>query len=236
MRGCLFILVFAAIVASTAAWFGAPILAATVIQGALERGGYQAATSSVSATADPPPRLLLGHADRVEIRGSDVAFRTFHAASLDLVLSDVDIIARTAGRITGRIGGAELATSEGAAAGSTTADVEIYGSAKAAAARIVVDAATVDQIVKAAMKASFGVAVSSTALVAPDVLRISATGATVQGRLVIEDGAIALATPLGTSQVLHLDPSFPLRLTTVNVVDGNLQVDATLDAQALIGG
>jgi len=236
VRGCLFVLVFAAIVLTAAAWVGAPILASTVIQTALENGGYHAATSSVSVTSNPPPRLLLGHADRVEIHGTDVDFRTFHAASLDLVLSDVDIVGRTAGHITGRIAGAELATSEGAAAGTTTADVEIDGSADAAAARIVVDGATVDQIVKAAMKAKFGVTVTSTALVAPDLLRISVAGATVQGRLVIEDGAIALSTPLGSSQVLRLDPSFPLRLTTVHAVDGNLQLDAILDAGALLGG
>ena len=138
---------------------------------------------------------------------------------------------------TSRINGAELTTNDGATAGTTTADVEIDGSAASAAARIAVSRATVDQVVKAAMKEKFGVTVISTALVAPDLLRISITGATVQGRLVIDaSGAIALSTPLGSAPILRLDPSFPLRLTAVHVVDGNLQVDATLDAQALLGG
>jgi len=90
----------------------------------------------VTATADPPPKLLIGRADRVEIAGSDVHFRTFHAASVDLVLSDVDIVARTASRISGRITAAELTTNAGEATG---VDVAIDGPADAAGAVIVVD-------------------------------------------------------------------------------------------------
>jgi hypothetical protein len=85
MRGCLFILVLAAGVIGAVAWFGSPVLASVVIDSALRGAGYEAATSTVTATADPPPKLLTGRADRVRIQGSDVDFRTFHAASLDLV-------------------------------------------------------------------------------------------------------------------------------------------------------
>lgn len=234
MRGCLFILVLATAVLGAFAWFGSPVLASTVIGGALQNAGYHAATSTVSATSDPPPKLLLGRADRVEIRGTDVDFRTFHAESLDLVLTDVDVVGRTAGHISGRITGAELTTNDGA---PTSADVDIDGTAAAAGARIVVDGATVDRVVEAAMNAKFGVTVTSTALVAPDVLRISAAGTTIEGRLVIDDGgAIALSTALGSSPILSLDPSFPLRLLSVHAIEGNLELDATLDAEALLGG
>lgn len=234
MRGCLFVLVFAAIVVSTVAWFGAPVLTSTVITAALENGGYHAVSSTVSVTSDPPPKLLLGRADRVEIAGTDVDFRTFHAATLDLVLTDVDVVNRTAARIEGRITGAELKTADDE---PTTADVDIDGAADAAAAVIVVDAATVDRVVKAAFERRFGVAVTSTELVAPDTLRIRSVGATVEGRLVVDaSGAIALSTPLGSAGILSLDPSFPLRLRSVTAVGGDLRIDATLDAEALLGG
>ena len=119
----------------------------------------------------------------------------------------------------------------------TSADVDIDGAADAAAATIVVDGATVDRVVKAAMKAKFGVAVTATTLVAPDTLRISVAGASVEGRLVIDaTGALGLSTPLGTTPVLSLDSAFPLRLEAVRAIGANLELDATLDAQALIGG
>ena len=234
MRGCLFVLVLAAAVLGVVAWFGAPILASTVIASALQGGGYQAASSMVTATSDPPPKLPLGRADRVEIAGTDVTFRTFHAASLDLVLTDVDILGRTAGRISGRIGGAELTTTDGE---SPTASVDIEGDAAAADAVIVVDAATVDRVVKTTFQRRFSVTVSATALIAPDTLRISVLGATVEGRLTVDaDGAIVLSTPLGSAPILSLDPSFPLRLRSVRAVDGGLRIDGTLDAEALLGG
>jgi hypothetical protein len=234
MRGCLFVVILAAVVLSAGAWFGSPVLASTVIAAALESSGYKAASSTVTATSNPPPKLLLGRADRVEIAGTDVDFRTFHAATLSLVLTDVDVVGRTAAHISGRITGAELRTADGTA---TTADVDIDGAADAAAATIVVDAATVDRVVKAAFRQRFSVTVTSTELVAPDTLRIHSAGATVEGRLLVDDsGAIALSTSLGSTPILTLDPSFPLRLREVSVVAGNLRVDATLDAEALLGG
>lgn len=234
MRGCLFVLVLAAAVLSVAAWFGSPVLASTVISGALENAGYHAASSTVTTTSDPPLRLLFGRADRVEIAGTDVDFRTFHAASLDLVLTGVDLLGRSAGRISGRIDGAEMTTTAGE---TTTADVTIDGVASGAGALIVVDAATVVRVVKGTFQQKFGVAVSSVKLIAPDTLEISAPGATVEGRVLVDaDGAIAFSTSLGSSPILSLDPSFPLRLRSVRVDDGNLRIDAVLDAQSLLGG
>ena len=234
MRGCLFVLVLAAAVLTGLAWFGSPIVASSVISAALQNTGFHAGTSTVSATADPPPKLLLGRADRVEIVATDVDFRTFHAASLDLILTNVDVTARTAGRISGRIGGATITTAVGE---PTTADVDIDGVASAADASIVVDGATVSRVVKATLLQKLGLTVSATELVAPDILRISVPGATVAGRLVIDaDGAIALSTPLGSSPILSLDPSFPLRLRSVQIDGGALRIGATLDATALLGG
>ena len=234
MRGCLFVLVLAAIVLAVFAWFGAPLVATTVIQAGLDNAGYRAATSTVSVTSDPPPRLLLGQADRVEIAGTDVDFRTFHASRLELTLTDVNVIARTAGHISGEIDGAELKTTDPV---PTVADVTIDGAASGAAATIVVDGATIDRLVKAAFQAKFGVTVTSTELVAPATLRVSAPGATVEGAFVVgPDNAISLQTRLGSTEVFRLDPSFPLRFDAIAVEGGNLRIDGTLDAEKLIGG
>jgi hypothetical protein len=234
VRGCLFVLVFAAAVMTGLAWFGAPIVASSVISAALQNAGFHAGSSTVSAAADPPPKLLLGRADRVEIVATDVTFRDFRAASLDLILTDVDVTARTAGRISGRIGSATLITSAGP---PTTADIDIAGPANAADASIVVDGTTVSRVVKATLGVKYGVTASSAELVAPDILRISVGGSTVEGRLVVDAaGSITLSTPLGSSPILSLDPSFPLRLRSVEVDGGALRIGAILDATALLGG
>ena len=234
MRGCLFVLVLAGLVLSAVAWFGSPLLASTVITAALNGAGYHAASSTVMATSDPPPKLLLGRADRVEIDGTDVDFRTFHAARLQLTLTNVDVVGRTAGEISGRIDGAELKTND---ALPTTADVAIDGQASAAKATIVVDGATIDRLVKAAFVSRFGVTPTSTELVAPSTLRVGIPGATIEGSFSLDpDGGIALTTRLGSTSVFRFDPSFPLKLTSVGVEAGSLRIEGVLDAEALIGG
>ena len=234
MRGCLFIVLLAGTVLAAGAWFGSPLVASAVIEAALDGSGFRSADSTVRATSDPPPKLLLGRADRVEITASDVDFRTFHAARLDLVLPDGDVVARTAGGISGQIDGAELEATEGVAA---VADVAIEGSGRAAAATITVDRATVESVVRDAFERESGVAVTGVALVAPDVLRITAGTSTIEGRLEVDaTGAIALRTLFGSSTILRFDPSFPITLDAVGVVAGDLRIDATLDASALLGG
>ena len=233
MRGCLFVLIAAALVVAVGAWFGAPILASAVVDAGLRGAGFEGRTLTTTVSANPPPRLLLGHADSVRIQGDDVAFRTFQAARLDLTLRDVDLIGRSFATIRGTITGAEVNTADNV---PTTADVSVDGAASAAAARIVVDAATVDRVVRATLGSQAGVAITRTELVAPDVLRIVTPGATLEGRIIIDpSGAVAVSTRLGETRVLALDPSFPLRLRSATVADGDLQIAAILDAEALLG-
>ncbi|HET7472574.1 MAG TPA: hypothetical protein VFJ71_05580 [Candidatus Limnocylindrales bacterium] len=233
MRGCLFVLIVAALFVSVAAWFGAPVLASAVIEGGLRNAGFDARTLTTTATADPPPKLLVGRADSVRIQAGGVSFRTFHANRLDLTMTGVDLFARSFTSIRGTITAAEVKTADGI---PTTADVSVDGDASAADATIVIDAATVDRVVRATFAKTSGVAIVRTELVTPDILRIVASGATIEGRIVVDrSGAIALSTRLGETEILRLDPSFPLRLRSVDVVDGSLRIDATLDAEALLG-
>jgi hypothetical protein len=234
MRGCLFVLVVGVAVLAGAAWFGAAPVASTVITSILEGSGYRATSSTVTASADPPLRLLLGHADRVTIDGRDVTWRTFRAGRLQVTFRDVDLFGRTAGSIDGTIEGAELQTVE---APAPTADVTIEGTGSEAAATIRVPGATVDRLVKSGFAKKFAVAVVSTSLAAPDVLRISAIGTTIQGRLAIDaGGALVLVTPLGEAELFRFDPSFPIQLVGVRIRGGDLELEGTLDPEALLGG
>jgi hypothetical protein len=234
MRGCLFVLIGAAVVVSIAAWFGSPILASAVVDAGLRSAGFASTTLTTTVSADPPPRLLLGHADSVRVQGDDVSFRTFHAAHLELAMADVDLVGRSFATIRGTITGAEVNTADNV---PTTADVEIDGPAANAAAVIRMDGATVDRVIQATLATQIPAPVIRTELVAPDVVRIVTPAATLGGRIVIDaSGAVALENGLGRAPVLRLDPSFPLRLRSATVVDGDLRIDATLDAEQLFGG
>jgi hypothetical protein len=233
VRGCLFVLVAAAVVVAIVAWFGASPLASAVATAALQGSGLQADRMTVTATSDPPPKLLLGRADRLDIEATGVRFRTFEAAGLVLHLTDVDVLAHTAKSLDGRVEGATVTTGDGI---PTQADVTLTGSAAAADAVIVVDGATVDRVVRATFERQAGVAITRTELVAPDLLRIVTPAATIEGRLVLDaSGAVAISTRLGETPILSLDPAFPLQLTAVRVDAGNLRIDGVLDAEALLG-
>jgi hypothetical protein len=232
MRGCLFVLVVAAALLAAFAWFGAPPLAGLAVRSALDSSGYRATTTSIAVDAAPPPRLLLGRADTVTIRGSGVEWRSLKARDLDLRLDDVDLFSRTAATVSGTIDGAELA--------GTTLDpprvaITIDGPATGAIATILADRATVRRIVLAGVSATFHVDATDATLVAPDRLRVTTPGAVIEGSLVIDgDHVVAMATPLGSIPLLTLDESLPLRLTGVSVIEAGLRLEGVLDVTALL--
>jgi len=235
MRGCLFVLVIGAAIVAGAAWFGAPPLAATVIASILEGSGYHATSSTITVSANPPPRLLIGHADRVTIDGQGVTWRTFRASRIQLTLGDVDLFGRTAGTIHGTITGAELQAT--GATVTPTADVTLDGSGSSAKATIRVPGATVDGLVRSGVAKQYGVAVTATSLIAPDTLQITTSGTTIRGRLAIDaGGALVLVTSLGSADLFRFDPSFPIRLTGVRISGADLELTGTLDVAALLGG
>jgi hypothetical protein len=235
MRGCLFVLLLAAVVLGAVAWFGSGPIVTGVIGVGLQGAGYTAASTTISATADPPPRLLLGQADRVSITGSDVDWKALHADHLALTLSGVDLFARTADRIRGSIDGAQLDDGKGgiASAGS----IELAGPTDAAVATITIEPADVRTAVTAAVSSRFNVQPTDVQLAAPDRIRIVTPNATIEGRLLIEPtGALAFSTPLGNATMLSIDPAMPLRLTGAQVVDGDLVLSGRLDVTDLLNG
>jgi hypothetical protein len=233
VRGCFFILVLGAALLAGIAWFGSVPIAATVIGAALGSSGFHARSSTITATADPPPRLLLGHADRVSITGSDVDWHALHANQLSLTLDDVDLFRRSAARIRGSISGARLDDGAGGSAAATS--IVVDGPADAAATTIIVDPAAVRAAIVSAAASRFGMSIDDARLVAPDRLQLVTPVGSIDGRLTIDPaGALAFDTRLGTVPILTIDPSLPLRLRSVAVVDGGLRLDGVLDAESLL--
>ena len=239
MRGCLFVLLFAAIVVGSIAWFASAPIASTVVGAILDGSGFRAASSTITVTADPPPRLLLGQADRVSISATDVQWQSLRAARLSLTFDGVDLFARTATTIHGSLDDADVAADDETTGGpaAPTATIAVDGPAAAADAAITVDAATIRRLIVAAVEREFGVKATGVELVAPNRLRLAAPGATIDATLVIDErGALAVSTPLGSVEMFRVDPSIPLRLRSVTVVDGALRLDGILDVNALLGG
>ena len=237
MRGCLFVLIAAAAVLVTVIWFAAPVLASTVVGAMLQASGYSASRSSVEVEASPPIATLFGHADVIRIEGDDVAWHTFHAASLDLTLRDVDLFARRAATIDGSIDGVQLGAGAATAPDAPTADITFTGSTADARATIEIPAAFVQRIVGDAFVGALGRQVGSVTLAAPDRVEVATALGTIEGRLSIDpNGALILTTPVATTPILAFDPAFPLQLTTVTTTAAGIRLDGTLDVEGLLGG
>jgi hypothetical protein len=235
VRGCFFVLLLGVALLAGIAWFGSGRIAAAAIGAALGGSGFRAASSTITATADPPPRLLLGHADRLSITGSDVDWRALHANRLSLTLDDVDLFGRSAATIQGSLTGARLDDGSGGSAAATS--IQVAGPADAAATTIVVDPAAVRATIISAAASRFGIAVTDAVLVAPDRLRLVTPLASIEGRLTIDTGGtLAFVTGLGTIPILTLDPSLPLRLRAVTIVGGSLRLNGLLDVESLLRG
>jgi hypothetical protein len=239
VRGCLFVLLFAAIVIGSIAWFASAPIASTVVGAILDGSGFRAASSTISVTADPPPRLLLGQADRVSITATDVQWQSLRAARLSLIFDGVDLFARTATTIHGSLDAADVAADDETTSGgpAPTATIAVDGPAGAADAAITVDAATIRRLILAAVEREFSVKATGVELLAPNRLRLAAPGATIEATLVIDgSGALAVSTPLGSVEMFRVDPAIPLRLRSVTILDGALRLDGILDVNALLRG
>lgn len=237
MRGCLFVLVVAATLLAAVAWFGAPPIAALLVRSALDGSGFRAASTSIAVDAAPPPRILLGRADTVTVRGTDVTWGTLRAGAIDLRLADVDLVARTVRTVSGTIDGAEVETAgpDDPSAAPATVTIAIDGPGSEASAVIAASASTVRRLVLAGVRTSFGVTATDARLVEPDRLRVTTPGAEIEGSLVLDgERTVALATPLGSLPLLTLDAALPLRLTSVRVTGDGLRLVGLLDVDALL--
>jgi len=236
VRGCLFVLVVAAALIGAIAWFAAEPVVDTVVRSALEGSGVRASSLTVTATSDPPPKLILGRADSLTIDASDLGWRTLHATRVQLTLDGVDLFGRTVTTIHGTIEGAEIAE-DGSPDPIPVASIALDGPADEAAVTITVERAAVRAVILAAIQREFGTGATDVQLVAPNVLRLTMPGATIEGTMVIaSDGLLALSTRLGEVTMLRVDPAIPLQLRSVSVVDGGLRFGGVLDMNGLLHG
>jgi hypothetical protein len=232
VRGCLSVLLLAAVFVVAGAWFGGPVLAGALVQTGLVTSGLDAGEMRVSVESDPPIETATGHADWLAVDARDLDWNGIAARSLDLELRDVDLVSRTAGRVDGTISGVELPNVQPA---GSDASIEIHGPAGSATATVTIDGDAVEQMALAAFQAKLGIRPDSATLGEPNLIRIKARGVEVTGAITVgEDGSIAVATPLGTATIVGADPSQPIRFASADVENGDLVLTGTLDVNDLL--
>jgi hypothetical protein len=233
VRGCLSVLILAALFVVVGAWFGGPPIAEALVTTGLTSSGLHSDDLRVHVQADPPLELATGRADQVVVDGHNVTWKGLTADTLHLTLDDVDFVGRSAGDTNGRLTGVELPNVDPPGSKAT---VDIAGPGKSAVVTVRIDNATVQRMAIEAFEEKLGVRPTSATLSEPNVIRFQAGPVTASGALTIgADGSLGVSTPLGTVTVLERSPSQPIQLTSVAVEGDNLVLTGTLDVKDLLG-
>jgi LmeA-like phospholipid-binding len=216
VRGCLFVLIFAAVVLAAGAWLAGPALAAFAVRNALQSAGFAAGSIDVAVTADPPLTLLTGRADSVEITATDASIDRLAASRLDVRLDAVDLFARSFGAVDGRL--TDVAVPTGAGSAVTAAAVELHGPASAIAATVHIARATAELLFRDELARVTGRAVADVRLAAPDQVTFSIGPVSASATLVATGGDLVLEAnvpgrPSGT--LLHAGDPLVIRSVAI---------------------
>jgi hypothetical protein len=232
MKGCLFVLVLGLGVLAAVVWFGGPPIAGAVVTTTLTASGLTAETLDVDVETDPPIAVAVGRVDRLTITGEDVAWNDITASSMDLELIDVDLFGRTADEAEGQFVDVVIEAPDGE---PVLVDVEFTGPADAADTSVAIDRFSAERLAAGAFEAELGIAPETVELVAPDTIRFTAAGQSVDGQLgVTPRGAIEATTPLGNFEVLD-SGGLPLEVSSLTVGPAGLEIRGLLDISSLLG-
>ncbi len=221
MRGCLFTLLLGVVALALLVTFGLPSVAAGALTGAVTAAGLQADDTTVTVTSDPPTDLLGLHADRVHITASDATFRDLQIGSLDITLTGVSLVGRTADGVDGQLRDVTVRS-----AGPETielATIRLSGGGDAVTATTTVPAGEAETLVADAVAGALGARPTSVALTAPDHVQVRISGVTVNGRLSVNDSGDLVARVLdgpSAGQVVVLlgaGQDIPIELTTATI-------------------
>ncbi len=240
MRGCLTLLVLGGVVVLVGSWLFLPLVAGTVVSRELSAAGFEGTATTTVVTSDPPLELLGGHADKIVITARDASFHELSATSLDLTLTDVRLIDRTAATVSGSLAGIRIVPRSGHVLPISSAT--LAGSGTAIQARLSLSLANVNAIVAAAVTSAAGVAPSRLTLASPDRVTIVVKGITVSGRIAVDGQGGLVFRPaakglpvVGTIDLIRPGPGVPLLVRTAELTPLGAVLTATIDLAALSG-
>ncbi len=201
---------------------GLPAFTAGALTAGVGAAGLEAADTTVTVTSDPPTDLVGLHADRVRIRATHATFRGLEIGSLDVALTDVALLDRSAATVDGRLGDVVVEVSGNPV---PLASITLSGGGSTVIATTTVAAAEARALVVGMLGDGLGATPASVTLIAPDRLTVG-LGVDVHGRFV--------ATPSGDLVIRVLDgptagdeivllrggQDLPIRITSVTVTAG----------------
>jgi hypothetical protein len=231
VRGCLVTIALLLAIALAATWYVLPPLAGTLTQGALSAAGFEADTTTVTVTADPPPKLLTLTADSVRIQATNVTYHGMRATSADVTLAEVSFAARTFQSLDGTLKGVRIQLGGGSELGVPL--VRLSGPADRIQATMSIPAADAEALAGAAVETVIGITPERVSLVGPDRVRVEVGGLAVSARLALrQDGALMLVAPngnpIGSVALVVPGPDVPFRIDSFEIVDGGLEIVAVL--------
>jgi hypothetical protein len=233
MRSCLIQLLIAVVVIFALLWFGLPFGASWLATNALNAAGFTGTDTKVEISADLPPRILLGHADRIRLTSSQVSVGDLHAAAIDVTLSDVEFLNRTIGGVHGTLTGVRVPAPNGDPVTIDSATVD--GSGTAATATLLVSNAEAQSLAKSQLKAKTGFD-GTVKLAAPDKVTVTINGQSQPGRLVVKDGSLDLVLNSGvTVTLIEAGAGNPFHFTSVAIGASGVTLVGTIDLQTLLG-
>ncbi len=234
MRSCLTTLALLLVAAGLAAWFIPPIVAGYIVEGALSSAGFTATSTAIAVQADPPPLLLLGHADTVTITAVAADVRGLHIDRLDVSLADVDLVGRSFASIEGTLYAVRVEQPDGL--GFVASEVDIRGPSEAAATTLRIGAADVRSMVAAAYAAGArGAPPIVVDLAPPAGLVLLVGGLHEQAILTVgSDGSLIMQLGGVAITLARPAPGLPLRLRSLSVSPDMLLINGLIDARRLV--
>lgn len=233
MRGCLFTLALGAVALALLVVVGLPRLAAGLITGAVTAAGLEADDTTVTVSSDPPTDLLGLHADRVRIRATDAVFRGVEIGALDIALSDVAILDRTADAVVGRLSDVSLRNIGARRVALDT--ITLGGSADEVTASAVVAGAEAETLIADAVETGLGVRPDDVRVTAPDRVVVVVGDVRSRGRVLVTDaGDLVARMTDGPAEgrdlvLLRAGEDVPIRLQSIAVDDdGTVRLDGVL--------
>jgi hypothetical protein len=233
VRGCLFTLALGAVALALLVVVGLPRLAAGLITGAVTAAGLEADDTTVTVSSDPPTDLLGLHADRVRIRATDAVFRGVEIGALDIALSDVAILDRTADAVAGRLSDVSLRNIGARRVALDT--ITLGGSADEVTASAVVAGAEAETLIADAVETGLGVRPDDVRVTAPDRVVVVVGDVRSSGRLLVTDaGDLVARMTDGPAEgrdlvLLRAGEDVPIRLQSIAVDDdGTVRLDGVL--------